>query len=258
MMPNKNIKLAIISIGVIIIVALGIFAIGSRKNNMQGAAITETKLSPDELKNEIYPKFICPCCGQPLDKNNICCGAAKERIDYIDTLADAGLSEKEIIIGAVKKYGITSLASSSLQEEIKEEISKSAKEDSPKIVIEPGYYNFGDVSQAKGVTTTTFTIKNEGKSELVIDSMESSCMCTTASVINNGEEGPIFGMSMHGNNPKDWQTVIKPGESAELKIYYDPNVHGELRGLITRTIDIYSNDPINFQKQVKIELNQVA
>jgi len=257
MMPNKNIKLAIISIGVIIIVALGIFAIGSRKNNMQGAAITETKLSPDELKNEIYPKFICPCCGQPLDKNNICCGAAKERIDYIDSLADAGLSEKEIIISAVKKYGITSLASSSLQEEIKEEISKSAKEDSPKIVIEPGYYNFGDVSQVKGITTTTFTIKNEGTNDLIIDNMESSCMCTTASIIYNGAEGPIFGMGMHGN-PKGWSVAIAAGEEAQLKIYYDPNVHGELRGLITRTIDIYSNDPINFQKQVKIELNQIA
>lgn len=45
----------------------------------------ETSLLEVVSAEEIYPLFVCPCCGQPLDKNKICCGMAKEKIDYIDS-----------------------------------------------------------------------------------------------------------------------------------------------------------------------------
>src|SRR3989338_8820874 len=57
---------------------------------------------------QVYPMFFCPCCGLPLDKNNICCEQAQERIDYIDSLTAQNLSEKEIILTYIKKYGINS------------------------------------------------------------------------------------------------------------------------------------------------------
>ncbi len=71
--------------------------------------------------------------------------------------------------------------------------------------------------------------------DLIIDNMDSSCMCTSASVIYNGKEGPKFNMAMHGN-PKGWSVTIPPGDEAQLKIYYDPNAHKELRGPVTRTV----------------------
>ena len=121
--------------------------------------------------------------------------------------------------------------------------------------ITPTRYDFGDVSVAKGTASTTMDILNEGKGNLVIKYLETSCACTTATIIKDGIESPVFGMH---NNPADWSQTIGPNEKAQLKIYYDPTVHRDLRGPVTRTIKIYSNDPVNPKKEVRIDVNQVA
>ena len=118
----------------------------------------------------------------------------------------------------------------------------------------------GRVSQTDGVVSTSFAIKNTGESDLIIENMDSSCMCTSARLVYNGVEGPIFGMSSHGDNPEDYTLAIKPGDSATLKVYFDPNAHGkqtkpEIKAV--RTVTIISNDPDEFQKKVRIELIQV-
>lgn len=130
--------------------------------------------------------------------------------------------------------------------------------DAPIISIEPTYQDLGMVSQANGVVSTQFQITNKGTNTLVIDNMDTSCMCTTASVISDGSEGPKFGMEMHGTNPKNWKIAIEPGKTVQLKVYYDPNAHKDLRGPVSRTINVYSNDPRNAVKTVRINLNQVS
>ncbi|MBL7055989.1 DUF1573 domain-containing protein [Candidatus Woesearchaeota archaeon] len=132
---------------------------------------------------------------------------------------------------------------------------KSGK--TPRIELTPATKDLGDVSQAKGTLSTDFTVKNTGKADLVFSDMETSCMCTTAKLMLKEEESPIFGMKMHGN-PKGWKASLKPGEEATLRVFYDPNVHGELRGPITRVITLYSNDQLKRKSSVKIKLNQVA
>ena len=113
-------------------------------------------------------------------------------------------------------------------------------------------------AKKKGTVAAFFMIKNEGKKDLVIERLDTSCGCTTASIVFQGKEGPRFAMVGHGiENPKDWKLSIPPGQSAQLKVYYDPNVHKDLRGAVIREIYIYSNDPIDFEKKVQIELNQV-
>jgi hypothetical protein len=228
-------------------------AISSPQDKISGNTISIGSVSTED----IYPLFICPCCGQRLDPNNICCGSAKERIDHIDLLARQGFSEKDIILKMVQKYGIDSLADESQKEEVRTEIIKNAPKQRPKISIIPEIYDFGDVSQSKGITTTFLTIRNDGDADLIIDNMDSSCMCTSASIIYKEKEGPKFNMAMHGN-PKGWSVTIPPGDNAQLKIFYDPNAHKDLRGPVTRSIKIFSNDPLNFEKKVRIELNQVS
>ena len=72
------------------------------------------------------------------------------------------------------------------------------------------------------------------------------------------KEGPKFAMSGHGiESPKDWKLTIPAGKNAQLKLYYDPNIHKDFRGAATREISVFSNDPIDFEKKVVIELNQV-
>ncbi len=125
------------------------------------------------------------------------------------------------------------------------------------IKIDPTVYDFRDVSVKGGVVKTVMTVKNEGGSDLVINDMESSCACTTATITKDGVEGPVFGMRSHGDNPVGWSETLKPGESAQLNIYYNPTVHPDLRGPVTRAISLYSNDPRSKRSVVKVEVNQV-
>lgn len=118
-------------------------------------------------------------------------------------------------------------------------------------------HNFGFVHVRGGVVNVEIPLVNIGEGPLTITHMETSCGCTKASVVTNGEEGPAFGMAGHGSNPKDWRTRIDSGEQATLKIYYDPAAHPDLRGQVTRVITVYSDDPDSPQQEVRIQVNQV-
>ncbi|MBI4441196.1 DUF1573 domain-containing protein [Candidatus Woesearchaeota archaeon] len=124
----------------------------------------------------------------------------------------------------------------------------------PLLDITPAILQMGTVSQAEGIATGTFQLKNTGFSDLLITGMDTSCMCTQVALVTD-KEGPRFGMPSHGN-PKGWTATIAPGEQATLNVYYDPNAHKELTGPVTRLINIYSNAPFS-PKQIQIRLNQV-
>ncbi len=259
---SKNLKFLFVLIAIVFLALIFLLTQNnstSNTNQIQGKAIlksgTSERVSLAELKNDVYPEFTCSCCGNTI--NQCTCGMAKGMKEYINTLAENNLSKEDIILESAKKFGLNSLADNSLKETIQKKLIENAPADRPIINIEPLVYNFGTISQSKDIINTIFTIKNDGKSDLIIDNMKSSCHCTTASIIYNDIEGPRFGMLGMHDNPTDWQISIKPGETAQLKVYYDPNAHGEFRGLATRTIDISSNDPVSFQKQIRIELNQV-
>jgi hypothetical protein len=199
---------------------------------------------------EVYPLFLCPCCGKPLDPENPCCGLAKERIDYISALSDSGISNDRIVLTTVKKYGIDLLINESMKNEVRKELTRLAPEDRPKISISPTSHDFGDVSVAGGTVTTTMTVENKGLTDLVIDNIETSCMCTTAALVIEDTVSPTYGMNMNdGKHPTGWIGI--------LHISYDPTMHGEFRGPLTRTISIFSNDEIDFKLDVRIEANQI-
>ena len=84
----------------------------------------------------------------------------------------------------------------------------------PILELVPDEYNFGSVSQAAGVVASTMTLTNKGNEDLVINNIETSCGCTSASLIYQGIESPRFGMAMHGTNPKNFEQIIPPGDTA--------------------------------------------
>lgn len=240
--------------------ALAFSALGGfSKINLPGLGGTvKGQVADEALAEEIYPLFACPCCGQPLDKKNICCEQAQERINYIDSLAASKTPREKIILAYVKKYGLASFVDKGKANELKEELAKVAPSDRPIITLAPQTYDFGDVSLKKGKISALFDLKNEGKSGLVISKLDTSCGCTSASIIYQGKEGPLFAMAGHGTqNPTDWSLTVPAGGEAQLKVYYDPDVHKDFRGPATREISVFSNDPIDFEKKVLIELNQV-
>lgn len=262
---NKE-KYAFFFIVGIVIILVGITFYPNMKVNLTGftGRVVGDKIEANEsLKasktpKEYYDMFRCSCCGESIAEN--CCGMAKERMEYVDQLLLEGVEGDELVYRMVKKFGFDVLMDQSKEQDVRDYIKSKVSDNPPKIEIENPRYNFGTVSQAEGIVSTTFTIKNTGGSDLIIDNMDSSCMCTTASLIYKGQEGPKFGMSMHGGNPKDYSLTIPPGDSAQLKVYYDPMAHGKQKKpeiKVIREITIISNDPIDFQKKVRIEVTQV-
>jgi len=252
-------KYIFIGITIMLIFLLGIvFYPGVKAYLFENSQPIILESSIELSSSDYYGMFQCSCCGKPVDTN--CCGMAKQRKQYVDELLFDGAQGNELAYEMVKKFGFDVLMDQSMEQEIRDYIKSQAPENPAQIEIEPSSYDFGTINQADGKISTEFTIKNTGESDLVIENIDTSCMCTSASIIYNGVESPIFSMSMHGNNPKDFELSILPGETAVLKVYYDPMAHGIQKKdstTIVRTVTLISNDPDDFQKKVKIELTQL-
>lgn len=207
---------------------------------------------------EIYPMFTCPCCGNPLDKEKPCCGSATQMIDFIDQKVRTGASKDEVILATAQEFGLERLANESDRSALKSTLLANAPKDAPKIIASEVKKDLGTVSLKKGTVTTEFAIKNEGKSDLIIDKLSSSCGCTSASLEYQGTEGPRFYMAGHGHDAPDtnWKAVIAAGDEARVKVYYDPSVHPDLTGPVTREVSIHSNDPVDFETKFTITLDQ--
>lgn len=207
---------------------------------------------------EIYEMFTCPCCGQPLRKEDPCCGAMIQMVDFIDQRVSAGANKEGVVLATVQEFGLDRLANEAERAGLRAQLIANAPDDAPKILLAETSQDLGVVSMSEGIATTEFNLKNEGASDLVIDKLSSSCGCTSASVIYQGEESPRFYMVGHGYDEPDsnWRLILPAGEQAVVKVYYDPTVHPDLFGPVTREISIHSNDPVDFEAKLIITLDQ--
>ncbi len=86
-------------------------------------------------------------------------------------------------------------------------------------------YDFGTISMKNGIVKTVFKIRNTEASEIALNKIYTSCMCTEATLnIAGASEGP-FGMLGHGFS-RTFERTLQPGEEAELEVAFDPNAHG--------------------------------
>lgn len=100
----------------------------------------------------------------------------------------------------------------------------------PSISVNFQKNDFGEINPANGKVSKILQLTNEGKSELVIDAISTSCGCTTAVAD---------------------KLNLMPGESTNLNITYDPWVHEGFTGEIVRVVYVQSNDPNN--KEIEID-----
>ncbi len=105
----------------------------------------------------------------------------------------------------------------------------------PDIALSATQHDFGDIEQGQ-VAVTEITVSNMGAGDLKIESVSTSCGCTSARV-----------------EP----TVIPPGGEGKLIIRYDSGVHPD-NGRIRRYIYIASNDPDEPEAQVIVTANVQA
>ena len=98
----------------------------------------------------------------------------------------------------------------------------------PKLLLEKKVHEFGKIEQGTSVVTS-FTLKNNGKSDLLIRKTHASCGCTLTSLGKN---------------------VIAPGEELKLSVTF--NSAGR-RGNQQKSITIYTNDPVAPVQRVTIK-----
>ncbi len=121
----------------------------------------------------------------------------------------------------------------------------------PSIHVTPTAYDFGDIPPE--LVSTTFTVENEGQGDLVLQYIATSCTCTSAIFSFRGKNSPTFGFH---DNPVGWSETLKKGESGELIVTYDPNVHPDT-GSVMRVVYIRSNDPTTPEVEMTITANVV-
>ena len=97
----------------------------------------------------------------------------------------------------------------------------------PKILVSEEKWDFGKVTQGEK-PSHIFIVKNGGEGDLIIDSLKGSCPCIETSIS---------------------ATLIKPGESAELKVSYDTT---DYVGKDEKHLHIYSNDPQVPDKRINL------
>ena len=102
----------------------------------------------------------------------------------------------------------------------------------PQIVIETIDTDWGHVVNGD-ILSHDLTVRNDGTAPLVVESVSTSCSCTSASLT------PM---------------TIAPGETGTLRIEFDSGAHGpDLTGQLIRQVFITSNDPQ--QPEAEIELS---
>jgi hypothetical protein len=98
----------------------------------------------------------------------------------------------------------------------------------PDLQVQAPTFNFGEIYQGDKVPHV-FEFTNQGEDPLVIDRVRSSCGCTAVLVS---------------------EKIIPPGGKGELKANFDS---ARFRGNISKTIYLYSNDPVRPTMQLHIK-----
>jgi hypothetical protein len=123
-----------------------------------------------------------------------------------------------------------SLGVSATIEEDFSKLSAAEMEKAPVATFSETSYDFGNMKQGDK-KDYTFSLTNNGKSELIIRNVRSSCGCTAVAPSKN---------------------VIAPGESAPIKVTFDTT--GK-RGRQSKTITVITNDPKTPTNMLRVSCN---
>jgi len=199
---------------------------GKNTNTMPTASLIGVSASADD----IYKMFLCPCCGQVLDKKKICCGMASEMINFIDSLIATGISKDDVIIKAAEKYGINAVVESK-RAAVQEELAKQNPDAFPKGKLS----FFSAVGQKapdfslESIDGTTMKLSDYKGKNVVLFFTEGS-MCYPAcwdqmSAFGNDErfnndDTVVF--SITPDQRSEWQKIIqKVPKMAKARILFD-------------------------------------
>jgi len=121
-------------------------------------------------------------------------------------------------------------------------------------VVGENTYDWGTIQLKGGDVKKVFAINNTGTDSLQLYDVLTSCTCTSARVIIDGQSSPSFGMHQKSN----WVGEIPAGGEAEIEVTFVPDFHGPSGiGAITRQVKVATNDPNNPELLFNLTANVV-
>lgn len=105
-----------------------------------------------------------------------------------------------------------------------------------RLAIEATEFDFGDVTLGD-IVTRDLSVSNTGTSVLVIESISTSCGCTTAAID---------------------QTKIPAGANTVLHITFDSAAHGDVTGIYTRQVFLATNNAEQAEIIVQFTANVIS
>ena len=128
--------------------------------------------------------------------------------------------------------------------------NKSVADANSVLVSDATFYDFGEISMAKGTVAYEFKIQNSGNEKIDLDKIYTSCMCTSAWLIRGESRKGPFGMQGHGFAPPV-NEFLESGEEAMVKVIFDPAAHGPAGvGTIERSVFLEGNGSILLELKI--------
>ncbi|HEY4495931.1 MAG TPA: DUF1573 domain-containing protein [Candidatus Paceibacterota bacterium] len=128
----------------------------------------------------------------------------------------------------------------------------SASNSKNSLTVSETLYDFGTISMKDGDVVKEFTVINPTAQDIIVKTILTSCMCTSAFVVkpDGSVKGP-FKMPGMGYVPLA-NEIIKAGESRVIRVVYDPNAHGPAGvGRIDRFITLTDTSGGALQLEIK-------
>ncbi len=112
-------------------------------------------------------------------------------------------------------------------------------------------FDFGVISMKNGNVDHVFKIANPTDKDVLIERLSTSCMCTTAYIIEGASRTGPFGMPGMGYGSKA-SKLFRAGGTMDIDVVFDPNAHGPAGiGPMERTIDLTDANGGVLQLQIK-------
>lgn len=158
---------------------------------------------------------------------------------------------KNILIGLLIVGGLIGLTlwAKQYQAKLPEKETISIGSD---LVSDKTLHDFGEISMSNGKVSTLFQVSNNTQSDIILESVTTSCMCTNAYLVNGLEKKGPYGMPGHGGPVMKANKTIRAGETQDVEVVYDPNAHGPAGvGPVDRFVFLQDSNGKTLQLEIK-------
>lgn len=135
--------------------------------------------------------------------------------------------------------------------------TKSAMPSQPEVTIKSALaapemlYDFGVIRMKDGKVSHLFKITNPTDTVMTAEYLSTSCMCTTAYIVDDKAQSGPYGMEGMSSNGKA-KMLFKPRENREIKVEFDPNAHGPAGvGPVQRYVTLTDSTGGKLQLEIK-------